>query len=65
MFEQSHTARAVRPLTRLALYGAGIERALRRRRILLLNWRDPLDPQAGEAELYCWQVATRFAKRVR
>lgn len=62
MFEQSHTARAVRPLTRLALHGAGIERALRGRRILLLNWRDPLDPQAGGAELYCWQVATRFAE---
>jgi glycosyltransferase involved in cell wall biosynthesis len=30
-------------------------------RVLFLNWRDPAHPQAGGAEVYCWQIARRFA----
>ena len=30
-------------------------------RVLFLNWRDPAHPQAGGAEVYCWEIARRFA----
>jgi glycosyltransferase involved in cell wall biosynthesis len=30
-------------------------------RILFLNWRDPAHPLAGGAEVYCWEIARRFA----
>ena len=29
--------------------------------VLFLNWRDPAHPQAGGAEVYCWEIARRFA----
>jgi glycosyltransferase involved in cell wall biosynthesis len=31
------------------------------RRLVFLNWRDPAHPSAGGAELYCWEIARRFA----
>lgn len=34
---------------------------LRGARVLFLNWRCPWHPQAGGAESYCWNIATRFA----
>jgi glycosyltransferase involved in cell wall biosynthesis len=36
-------------------------RALRGSRVLFVNWRDPEHPQAGGAEVYCWELARRFA----
>jgi glycosyltransferase involved in cell wall biosynthesis len=30
-------------------------------RVLFLNWRDPAHPLAGGAEVYCWEIARRFA----
>jgi glycosyltransferase involved in cell wall biosynthesis len=30
-------------------------------RVLFLNWRDSAHPQAGGAEVYCWEIARRFA----
>lgn len=30
-------------------------------RVLVLNWRDPAHPDAGGAEVYAWEMATRFA----
>jgi glycosyltransferase involved in cell wall biosynthesis len=30
-------------------------------RVLFLNWRDPAHPQAGGAEVFCWEIARRFA----
>jgi glycosyltransferase involved in cell wall biosynthesis len=30
-------------------------------RMLFLNWRDPAHPLAGGAEVYCWEIARRFA----
>ena len=30
-------------------------------RVLFLNWRDPAHPMAGGAEVYCWEIARRFA----
>ena len=30
-------------------------------RVLFLNWRDPVHPLAGGAEVYCWEIARRFA----
>jgi glycosyltransferase involved in cell wall biosynthesis len=30
-------------------------------RVLFLNWRDPAHPQAGGAEVFCWDIARRFA----
>lgn len=36
--------------------------ALRGRHVLLLNWRDIRHPQAGGAELYAHQIASRWAR---
>lgn len=30
-------------------------------RAVFLNWRDPTHPAAGGAELYCWEIASRWA----
>ncbi len=30
-------------------------------RVLFLNWRDHKHPRAGGAEVYCWELARRFA----
>jgi glycosyltransferase involved in cell wall biosynthesis len=32
-------------------------------RLAIVNWRDPWHPQAGGAERYAWQMATRLAGR--
>jgi len=46
------------PAPALPAVGLGL---LAGRRLLLLNWRDPLDAQAGGAEVFCWAMASRFA----
>jgi len=40
---------------------SGVLGSLAGRRLLFLNWRDPAHPSAGGAELYCWEIARRFA----
>jgi glycosyltransferase involved in cell wall biosynthesis len=35
---------------------------LARADILFLNWRDPSHPQAGGAEVFCWETARRFSE---
>ncbi|MFC4472671.1 glycosyltransferase family 4 protein [Streptomyces xiangluensis] len=30
--------------------------------VLFLNWRDPMHPQAGGAEVYCYEIARRFSE---
>ena len=40
---------------------SGVLDSLAGRRLLFLNWRDPAHPSAGGAELYCWEIARRFA----
>lgn len=37
-------------------------RLLAGRRLLVLNWRDSLDPHAGGAEVFCWAMASLFAE---
>lgn len=35
---------------------------LTRAHVLFLNWRDPSHPQAGGGEVYCYEIARRFAE---
>jgi glycosyltransferase involved in cell wall biosynthesis len=30
-------------------------------KVLFVNWRDPAHPQAGGAEVFCWEIARRLA----